>query len=82
MLHCTLVNDFQFDALSRIEVLIMFAVTTGIASAVAAPLIAVSSNVGASVNRFFAEVPEPGMMMLFGASVAALGLYIGQKKKP
>ncbi len=56
----------------------MFGLIVGPVVAMAAPLMAASSGIG----RFLTEVPEPGMMLLFGVSVGALGLYIGQKKKP
>jgi uncharacterized membrane protein YfcA len=35
-----------------------------------------------AAGRLLTEIPEPGMMLLFGVSVGALGLYMGQKKKP
>ncbi len=41
---------------------------------------------GAVVARFFTnlsvQVPEPGMMLLFGLGTAALGLRIGRHRKP
>ncbi len=62
----------------------MFGLIVGPVVAMAAPLIAATELMAASsgIGHFLTEVPEPGMMLLFGVSVGALGLYIGQKKKP
>ena len=56
----------------------MFGDSLGPVAAIATVLTAATSGIG----HFLTEIPEPGMMLLFGFSVGALGLYIGQKKKP
>ena len=36
----------------------------------------------ARVDRFLVQVPEPGMLLLFGLGVGSLGLYMGRKREP
>ena len=56
----------------------MFGFGLGSGATIATIVIGASTRLG----RILTEIPEPGMMLLFGVSVGALGLYMGQKKKP
>jgi PEP-CTERM motif len=38
-------------------------------------------SVGKFIANFSVQVPEPGMMLLFGLGAGALGLRIGRKSK-